>query len=58
MTKRQLCHSLRSTLRSVEYIIDVPNIAFVRKINRVGYACDDVLMIMLPGHVDRRTGQQ
>jgi len=34
MTKQQLRHSLRSTLRSVEYIIDVPNIAFWPQISR------------------------
>jgi len=34
MTKRQLRHSLRSTLRKAEYIIDVPNIAFQPKISR------------------------
>jgi len=34
MTKRQLRHSYtKSTLRSAEYIIDVPNIAFEPKIS-------------------------
>jgi len=33
MTKRQLHHSLRSQLRSAEYIIDVHNIAFGPKIS-------------------------
>jgi len=34
MTKRQLRHSLRSALRSTEYIIHVPNIAFGPNISR------------------------
>jgi len=34
MTKQQLRHSLWSTLRSSEYITDVPNIVFRPKISR------------------------
>jgi len=34
MTKRQLRHNLWSTLRSAEYITDVPNITFRPKISR------------------------
>jgi len=52
MTKRQLRHSLRSTLHSAEYIIDVPNIAFGPKIS-----CECIGWCPA-GNVDRYTSQQ